>query len=334
VSESAKHGAMPDDRTVSADQDPAAVLRARGLRVTPQRRAILGAFGGAASEHLSADEVHARASAVVPELSRGTVYATLAELTELALLGAVGSADPVRYEINVADHEHFRCRLCLRLYDVAVPAAAVDALAAEGFTVERVAIVAEGICAECAQYDEGLREGVARTRAPSEPAAALPAGVAVAEVDSPVGTLLLAATAQGLVRLVFEGHADVPAIRAQLGGRRGGKAAREHLGQALALVDAYFAGEPALPPCTVDWEAIDQASVPTLQAVQSVGYGQSRSYESLSIDADARARGLAFGSNPVAIVVPCHRITRGREVPDAYVGGPERRHQLLRHEQG
>ena len=100
------------------EQDPGELLRARGLRVTPQRRAILGAFSRDAAEHLSADEIHARAAAVVPELGRGTVYATLAELTELGLLAARGSPEPVRYETNTEPHQHFRCRLCLRLFDV------------------------------------------------------------------------------------------------------------------------------------------------------------------------------------------------------------------------
>ena len=54
------------------------LLRARGLRSTPQRRAILGAFQGGPTEHLSADEVYARAAKSLPDLSRGTVYAALA----------------------------------------------------------------------------------------------------------------------------------------------------------------------------------------------------------------------------------------------------------------
>ena len=109
-----KHGG------VAFGPDAGELLRARGLRVTPQRRAILGAFSHGAAEHLSADEIHARAAAVVPELGRGTVYAALAELTELGLLAARGSPEPVRYETNTEPHQHFRCRLCLRLFDVAL----------------------------------------------------------------------------------------------------------------------------------------------------------------------------------------------------------------------
>src|SRR5512132_4416217 len=93
------------------------LLRELGLRSTPQRRAILLAFERGPAAHLSADEVHARASRELPDLGRGTVYATLAEFTELGLLAAFGTPDPVRYETNTAPHDHFRCRLCLRLFD-------------------------------------------------------------------------------------------------------------------------------------------------------------------------------------------------------------------------
>ena len=77
--------------------DAGELLRARGMRSTPQRRAILSVFGGGRTEHLSADEVYAQASRSLPDLSRGTVYATLAEFSELGLLSAFGSPEPVRY---------------------------------------------------------------------------------------------------------------------------------------------------------------------------------------------------------------------------------------------
>src|SRR5579883_246418 len=73
------------------------VLREHGLRSTVQRRVILGVLHDAVGEHLSADEVHARALASLPSLARGTVYATLVELTELGALSAVGLPEPVRY---------------------------------------------------------------------------------------------------------------------------------------------------------------------------------------------------------------------------------------------
>src|SRR6201991_2472942 len=106
-------------RPMSSRSDQAGeLLRAHGLRSTPQRRAILAAFRGGTAEHLSADEVYARAAESVPDLSRGTVYATLAEFGELGLLPAPGAPEPVRYETNPTHHSHFHCRLCLRTFDL------------------------------------------------------------------------------------------------------------------------------------------------------------------------------------------------------------------------
>jgi len=315
------------------EPDPGALLRARGLRVTPQRRAILGAFSGAATEHLSADEVHARAAAVVPEISRGTVYAALAELTELGLLAAFGSPEPVRYETNATEHAHFRCRLCLRLSDIALPPPPDDALRRAGFLVERSATMVEGVCADCEGYRAGLESGARRSVTPSDAAPELPAGTACAELASPVGPLLVAATADGVVRAVYADHAEAPALRDLARRRRGGQAARAQLTEAIAYITAYFAGEPLPAPPAVDWEALDNVSVATLQAVTALRPGEDRSYEALDGDADARETGLALGTNPLVVVVPCHRVTRGREVPAAYVGGPERKQWLRRHEQ-
>lgn len=318
---------MTGDKPTSEVPDLGQELRSRGLRVTPQRRAIFGAFSGAVTEHLSADEVHARASAAVPELSRGTVYATLAELTELGLLAAVGSPEPVRYETNARHHQHFRCRICLRLYDVDLENPADDHLRRDGFAPERLSITVEGICADCAQYESGLRSGAARAREdePSE----LPRGLAGLEVESPVGPVLMGATPKGLVRVIFDNHADAPQLRAIARRRKGGAAARRHLVEGQAFVEAFFADQPTRD-CVVDWEAIDNRSVATLQAVQMMRPGLECSYDTLRTPAGARDRGLALGTNPLAIVVPCHRVTRGREIPDAYVGGADRKRELLR----
>src|ERR1700722_13332912 len=134
-------------------------LRSHGLRSTPQRHAILNAFEQDTGEHLSAEEIHSRASRALTSLSRGTVYAALAELTELGLLSAVGLPEPVRYELNTARHDHFRCRLCLRLFDLdSDPHASVGG--PPRFVVERVDIRSEGICADCVDYETGLKGGV------------------------------------------------------------------------------------------------------------------------------------------------------------------------------
>jgi len=317
-----KHGGVP------FGPDAGELLRARGLRVTPQRRAILGAFAHGSAEHLSADEIHARAAAVVPDLGRGTVYAALAELTELGLLAARGSPEPVRYETNTEPHQHFRCRLCLRLFDIELADPAVG-LATEGFVVEQVAVTAEGVCAECVAYDKGLRSGARRAR--RRPSGDLPDAVAATTADTPVGRLTLGATADGMVRSVFDGHGDVPALLHAVDGRRGSRAAREHLDAARAVVAAYFAGGPERE-CTIDWARVGGAS--TLRAAMAVPRAQLASYDVLDTPAGARERGRALGANPLAVLIPCHRVTRGSEMPGEYVGGAERRLALCELERG
>ncbi len=140
-------------------EDAGELLRARGLRSTPQRRAILSVFAGGRTEHLSADEIYARASRGLSELSRATVYATLAEFSELGLVSAFGSPEPVRYETNLEPHAHLRCQLCLRIFDLVGGQQDPGDITDPGFVAERVETRADGICDECTAYDRGLRAG-------------------------------------------------------------------------------------------------------------------------------------------------------------------------------
>jgi hypothetical protein len=101
----------------------------------------------------------------------------------------------VQYETNTNPHSHFRCRLRLRTFDLASGLQNPKEITDPGFSVERVETRAEGICAECNDYDAGLRAG-ARAISKSRPAPdTLGApGVATAVADGPLGPLLLAAT--------------------------------------------------------------------------------------------------------------------------------------------
>ncbi len=309
------------------------LLRARGLRSTPQRRAILGAFQGGPAEHLSADEVYARAAESVPDLSRGTVYATLAEFSELGLLSAYGAPEPVRYETNTTHHSHFRCRLCLRTFDLISGLQNPEEITDPGFSVERVETRAEGICAECNDYDAGLRAG-ARAISQSGPAAdtlAAP-GVATASLDGPLGTLLLAATPQGLTRVAFEGHGDFDALRAHASSRRGSHAARRQLADAAAKLRDYFAGNTERPHWMIDWTFLETSGAPALRSTETTPYAGHRSYTDLPNTGTARDLGRIMGANPIPIVAPCHRVTRGVENPTTFVGGTQRRHWLQNHE--
>ena len=309
------------------------LLRARGLRSTPQRRAILGAFQGGPTEHLSADEVYAQAAKSLPDLSRGTVYATLAEFSELALVSAFGAPEPVRYETNTTHHSHFRCRLCLRIFDLVSGLQDPEEITDPGFSVERIDTRADGICAECNDYNAGLTAG-ARAISQSGPAAdtlAAP-GVATATLDGPLGVLLLAATPQGLIRVAFEGHGDYDALQARATSRRGSQAARRHLNDAAAKLRDYFAGSTDRVQWDVDWAFLEPSGAPALRSTESIAYASHRSYNDVPHAGSARDVGWIMGANPIPIVAPCHRVTRGVEVPTTFVGGTDRRHWLENHE--
>jgi methylated-DNA-[protein]-cysteine S-methyltransferase len=321
-------------RSMSLRSDEAGeLLRARGLRSTPQRRAILGAFRGGPAEHLSADEVYARAAESVPDLSRGTVYATLAEFSELGLLSASGAPEPVRYETNTTHHSHFRCRLCLRIFDLLSGLQSPEEITDPGFSVERVDTRAEGICAECNEYDAGLKAG-ARMISQSGPAGDTlnEPGVATAALDGPLGPLLLAATPQGLTRVAFEGHGDFDALQAHASSRRGSQAARRHLADAAAKLRGYFAGNTNRPEWPIDWTFLESSGAGALRSTESIPYAGRRSYTDLPTTGSARDLGRIMGANPIPIIAPCHRVTRGVEIPTTFVGGAERRHWLQSHE--
>ena len=310
-------------------EDPGELLRSHALRVTPQRRAILGAFSGGSTEHLSAEEVHARALRDVPELGRGTVYATLAELNELGILGAVGAPEPVRYETNVEPHHHFRCRLCMRLFDIAIAPPSTATLAKEGYSVERVVIGAEGICAECGHYEKGLEDGARSMLERRLVDDATLAGLACAGLESPLGLLALAASDAGVVRIAFDNHAHFEPLLERARSRRGSRAARQRLEHAAKAVDSFFAGSALQADDAFDPDGRAVTDEEALEASREVPFGTTLSYERVAGGLDPYRLGYAFGSNPMPIIFPCHRITRGVEQPMAYVGGAGRRESLL-----
>jgi methylated-DNA-[protein]-cysteine S-methyltransferase len=306
-----------------AQDDAGDLLRRHNLRSTPQRRAILGAFRGGPAEHLAAEEVLARAVSTVPEIGRGTVYATLAELAELGLLASVGTSEPVRYETNLSGHDHFHCRLCLRLFDVELGGSSLNRRRLEGFTIERVAVRAEGICRACHEYLRGLGDGTAGILERAALGEDRLAGLACATVASPLGELALAASSEGIVRVAFEGHADAGAIRARARSRRGPSAARDRLRATAATLERYFAGDRA-PSVDLLEQLPDPAGSAMLGAVRRIPYAQSLSYERLGDALSPYDCGRLLGANPVPLLVPCHRVSRGSQRPEAYVGGARR----------
>ena len=228
-------------------------------------------------------------------------------------------------------HAHFRCEVCLRIFDVSAPALDPAVFERAGHQVDRLDLRAEGICVDCQAYEAGLEAGkaVAVTVGASEHLHGPETDLAVVEIDSPVGRLLLAADEIGVVRLAFEDQGDVEFLRT-LVGRGASPVVQGHLRRAVHELDAYFAGDLTTFDVPVSWDVVGYANA--LQATDTVPYGTVRSYHLLPTRENPDRLGFAFGVNPVPIIAPCHRVSRGATMPDVFVGGSERRTWLLDHE--
>jgi methylated-DNA-[protein]-cysteine S-methyltransferase len=158
--------------------------------------------------------------------------------------------------------------------------------------------------------------------------------VAVARTDSPIGTLWLAATPAGLVRVGFprEGDRFVEEVASALSPRVVELPAR--LDAVRRQLDEYFAGRRRAFDLAVDLGLAKGFRRTVLERLYAeVGYGQTLSYLELAVRAGSpkasRAVGSAMATNPVPIVVPCHRVLRTGGHLGGYGGGLEVKRWLL-----
>ena len=129
-------------------------LRVRGWRMTAQRRVVAEVLDGE-HVHLTADEVLARATARLPEISRATVYNTLGELVALGEVTEVSTDGRAkRYDPNAHHpHQHLVCAGCGAIRDVhpeGNPLADLPESERFGFTVSEVDVTYRGVCPACA----------------------------------------------------------------------------------------------------------------------------------------------------------------------------------------
>ena len=158
--------------------------------------------------------------------------------------------------------------------------------------------------------------------------------VAYAEIDSPVGSLLLAATPRGLVRVTFpvEPHEKVlEQLAATISPRVLESPAK--LDEARRELDRYFDGRLRDFELPLDWRLTRGFYRKVLRATARIPYGQTRSYSEVAKRAGSpravRAAGTALGSNPLPIIVPCHRVLRSGGALGGYGGGIEVKQTLL-----
>lgn len=153
-------------------------------------------------------------------------------------------------------------------------------------------------------------------------------------VDSPVGPLLLAATPQGLVRVAFEseGHDLALGSLAARVGPRVLRAPRLLDGAAHELED-YFAGRRTGFDLPVDLRLAHGFRHDVLEHLRTIRFGHTESYGQVAAATGhpraVRAVGTACATNPLPIVVPCHRVVRRDGSLGGYLGGLDAKRYLL-----
>ena len=147
--------------------------------------------------------------------------------------------------------------------------------------------------------------------------------------ESPLGTMLLAATDRGLAGLWFEGQRHGP-------DSHGWPQDGEHpvLRETVAQLRAYFAGQRSAFDLPLDLQAGTAFQQSVWAALCAIPRGRTTSYAALARELGrpqaARAIGAAVGRNPLSIVVPCHRVLGTGGALTGYAGGLERKTALLK----
>lgn len=158
--------------------------------------------------------------------------------------------------------------------------------------------------------------------------------IAYRTLPSPVGDLLLAATDDGLLRVAYaaQDHDDVLHQLAQSVSPRILRAPRR-LDAAAHQIDEYFSGHRTRFDLPLDWRLSKGFRRAVLTHLIGIAYGQTESYAQVAVGAGSpravRAVGTACATNPLPVIVPCHRVVRSDGTAGGYVGGTDAKDTLL-----
>ncbi len=191
------------------------------------------------------------------------------------------------------------------------------------------------------QFEQALRRAAETLPPDPPPQLELPASaaglldVAYATLDSPVGRILLACTGRGVVRIAYVDATDEEAVLAELAARISPRvlAAPRKLDDARRELDEYFSGRRQRFDFGLDWRLTQGFGRRVLKATARIPYGDVSTYKRVATAAGSprgsRAAGNALGSNPLPIIVPCHRVLHSDGGLGGYTGGVERKRVLL-----
>ena len=158
--------------------------------------------------------------------------------------------------------------------------------------------------------------------------------IAYRTVDSPVGTLLLASTTAGLIRVAYE-QEGLEAVLQSLSAKVSPRilSAPRRLDPAAIQLDEYFARRRQRFDLPVDLSLATGFRRQVLSYLPSISYGQTASYARVAAALDnpnaVRAVGSACATNPLPLVIPCHRVVRSDGQAGEYIGGPNTKRRLL-----
>jgi methylated-DNA-[protein]-cysteine S-methyltransferase len=158
--------------------------------------------------------------------------------------------------------------------------------------------------------------------------------VAYRTLDTPVGSLLLAATPQGLVRVAYAGQ-DHDLVLEHLARDVSPRVLRApgRLDRVARELDEYFAGRRRTFDVPLDLRLSRGFRRTVLSHLSAIGYGTTASYAAVAKASGnpkaVRAVGSACASNPLPLVVPCHRVVRSDGSIGQYVGGIAAKEILL-----
>ncbi len=162
------------------------------------------------------------------------------------------------------------------------------------------------------------------------------ADIAYASFDSPFGTGQIAATRRGVVAINLPSHRE-DAFLQELAAGLSPRILElpDRLDEARRELDEYFAGERREFELALDWSLVRRGFYGrVLRATAKLPFGVTSTYGEIAARAGNprayRAAGTALGSNPIPIVVPCHRVLRAGGLIGDYGGGPEMKESLLR----
>lgn len=158
--------------------------------------------------------------------------------------------------------------------------------------------------------------------------------VAYRTLDTPVGSLLLAATTHGLVRVAYGPTGHDRALE-DLAERISPRvlAAPARLDRVARQVEEYLAGRRRTFDLPLDLRLSHGFRRAVLAHLPRIGYGRTESYAQVAAAAGSpravRAVGTACATNPLPVVIPCHRVVRSDGAPGGYAGGSDAKRWLL-----